>query len=253
MSIVEQNVVHTEEPQVPPVSLDYLQSFCPSYLAAVNDHPLDDTIQSLPDGTFFVRDFTTHTLSVSSLLPHASTKTPAGRGDPTTRRRRGVHLHRWIECILNGFPMVASERVHQQVLAYYAQCLHGKVRPWRTEMAIRSRADLMLVGVVDALFVSCHPEPSATTLALHLKDWKYSVDVSACWNDYVHQLNYYKFILESAYGAFHWDGQRYDGLRVVSMELVVFHESTPTHRVHPVPDIQTEVRTHLEQRKKGLK
>jgi hypothetical protein len=252
MSIVEQDVTHTEEPQVAPESLDLLQSFCPSYLSAVNDHPLDDTIQYLPDGTFFVREFTLQTLAVSSLLPHAPTATAVGLGGQAARRRRGVQLHRWIECILNGFPMIASESVHHQVLAYYSQCLQDRVRPWRTEMAIRSCSDLMLVGVVDALFVSCHREQKTTTLSLHLKDWKYSADVSAFVTDYTHQLNYYKFILESAYGSFHFDGQCYDRIQVVSMELVVFHESLATYQVLSIPDIQPEVRARMETRKKSL-
>jgi len=145
--------------------------------------------------------------------------------------------------------------VQQQVQAYYRENLHQKLRPWRTEMIIRSTTDHLVVGVVDALFVEEHPSmPTSETLFLHLKDWKCSPDVTTCYEEYVLQLNTYQFILESAYTGipFQYSGQTYHHLRVLSRQLVLFHPDLPSYRLVEVRDIQPEIRMRMHLRKKSL-
>ena len=265
MSIIEQDI-HFVEP--PPVSFSNgnitpLEWFSPTYLRAINPHPLDDTIQYTTKRSFYVRWFERDseqrhddsTASVTSLVQHEDRSAPShGTTIRDDRRTKGIHLHRWIECILNGFPMTIETRLQRQVVAYYTTCIQGRQIPWRTEMAVRSASDLRLVGIIDALFTASNPG-DAGTLSVHLKDWKYSPDITSCMLEYTMQLNLYKYILESQYTgmSFYAYGIEYTRIRVVSMELVVFHETHPTYKIVSIPDTQTTIHEQMQARKKCIK
>ena len=264
MSIVEQEI-HFADPS--PVSfvdgdISPVEWFSPSFLKAINHHPLDDTIQHTTKRTFYVRWFESDsdqrhddsTASVTSLVPRPPLVDRIhGAITNDARRSLGVQLHRWIECILNGFPMTIETRLQQQVLTYYDTYLRGRQIPWRTEMAVRSASDIRLVGIIDALFVDT--VSSNGTLSVHMKDWKYSPDISSCLSEYTLQLNLYKYILESHYTGitFYVDNIAYNRIHVASMELVVFHETLPTCIIVNLPDIQTTVRIQMQERKKCIK
>jgi hypothetical protein len=145
--------------------------------------------------------------------------------------------------------------LQQQVASYYNTHIRDTLIPWRTEMAIRSATDIRLVGVVDALFMDGSRETTPDdTLVLHLKDWKYSQDVSSCLSEYTLQLNMYKFILESHYTGMNFvvDGVTYMHISIATMELVVFHEAMATFAIHRVPDIQSVVYDQMEARKRCM-
>jgi hypothetical protein len=264
MSIVEQEIHFVEPPPVSFVDGDIspIDWFSPSFLKAINHHPLDDTIQYTKKRTFYVRWFDSDsdqrhddsTASVTSLVPRPpSADRIPGAIAHDNRRSQGVQLHRWIECILNGFPMTIETRLQQQVVTYYTTYLCGKQIPWRTEMAVRSTSDIRLVGIIDALFINA--VSSDGTLSVHLKDWKYSPDISSCLSEYTLQLNLYKYILESQYTGitFYVDNVECNRIHVASMELVVFHETLPTCKIVNVPDIQMDVLIQMQQRKKCIK
>jgi hypothetical protein len=265
MSIVEQEIHFVEPPPVSFVDGDIppIEWFSPSFLKAINHHPLDDTIQYTTKRTFFVRWFDSDsdqrhddsTASVTSLVPRPPSadriRGVAVHGD---RRSMGVQMHRWIECVLNGFPMTIETILQQQVLTYYKTYLYGQQIPWRTEMAVRSASDIRLVGIIDALFIDAVSSGDGT-LSVHMKDWKYSPDVSSCMAEYTLQLNLYKYILESHYAGitFYVDNVAYNRIHVASMELVVFHETLTTCNIVNVPDIQTTVQVKMDERKKCIK
>ena len=240
--------------------------FSPLFLSATNYHPMDDSIQHTTNRTFFVRWFDhesdgihNDTTSVTVLLTQETDEIKVVSTASCVhdeRRETGIELHSWIECILNGFPMETSNRLHQQACSYYTEQIRNKLVPWRTEMAIRSASDIRVVGVVDALFFDPLQPGLDGLLQLHMKDWKYSQYVSEHYmREYTLQMNMYKYILESQYTGvdpFWVAGCVYTGLSIVSMELVVFHETCETYSIYAVADEQKYVSEQLLQRKKRI-
>lgn len=123
-------------------------------------------------------------------------------------------------------------------------------------MAIRSSSDIRLVGVVDALFFDPLCVGKDGILLLYMKDWKYSPGISDHYmREYTLQMNMYKYILETQYtgGDSFWvSGCLYTGVTVVSMELVVFHETCDSYSVYDVMDDQKTIHEQLRQRKKRI-
>ena len=266
MSITETDVVFVEPPNrpFPDAHSNALDWFSPLYLRAANPHPLDRTIQYTGDRTFFVKWFehaSDHphddTVSVTQLVASGNHRAASSLTlvDLDERRQRGTDLHRYIECVLNGFPLLCATPVQRQFTAYYHDHIHGTLVPLRTEMAIRSSSALRVVGVVDALFVDLVPtgpsDGSDGSLRVHLRDWKYS---SGCLREYTQQLNWYKFLLESAYGErpFQYAGQTFHSIAVVSMEVVTFHESLSTYARHVVPETPADIVASLILREKQI-
>jgi hypothetical protein len=238
--------------------------FSPAVLSCVHPHPLDATIQYTTKRSFFVRWFDKNsdhrhddtTISVTSVVSHEPRQQPDAQPSShrhDDRRSTGIHLHKWIECILNGLWMHSNTILEQQFCSYHTTHINEKLVPWRTEMAIRSCPDIRLVGVVDALFMDGAPSPDEI-LVLHLKDWKYSKSISSCLEEYTHQLNLYKFILESYYTGigFMVGNKLYNHIKIATMELVVFHETLSTYVIHSVPDTQQTVCRQMVTRKKSI-
>lgn len=247
----------------PVCNLDW---FSPLFLSSINHHPMDDTIQHTLHRTFFVRWFEQEsdgchadTISVTALLARDTDEQKALCGVSAVhdqRRETGIRLHYWIEAILNGFPMETDDVLYRQAHSYYKDRLQGTLVPWRTEMAIRSASDIRLVGVVDALFFDPRCVGKDGILFLHMKDWKYSSGVSAHYmRDYTLQMNMYKYILETQYtggDSFCVDGCIYTGVSIVSMDLVMFHETSTSYAVLSVVNEQETVKQKLQERKKRL-
>lgn len=263
MSIIEHDIHYVERAvDAFPVDVedDMLEWFSPYFLRSVHRHPLDDTIHYTSGRSFYVRWFDRDsdqrhddsTSSVTSMVSHEASQVRVPTTAHDDRRATGVRMHRWIECVLNGFPMTTDTRLKQQVSRYYTDCIQGLLVPWRTEMAIRSSPELRLIGVVDALFMD--GDHNDGTLKLHLKDWKYSSDITSYLSDYRLQLNLYKFILESQYTGIPFDvnGIVYTRVHVATMELVVFHETLPTYQIYSVPDGQTAIYEQMRNRENVL-
>jgi hypothetical protein len=238
--------------------------FAPLTLKACHFHPNDDTIQSITERLFYVR-WVDHavsagfddTLAVTAIHFPADTSVSGILSQPTQhddRRTAGIDMHRRIECLLNGCPM--SGPLYPQILSYHQDIMEQGFIPWRTEMAIRSSADLRIVGVVDALFMRTGTDDDDDgTLRLYMKDWKYSRDISTHIHHYQFQLNMYKYILETQYVnslPFYVGTRTYTNIQVQSMELVLFHEDNETYAVTTVSDIQPHVRSFVVDRKKQL-
>jgi hypothetical protein len=243
--------------------------FASTYLQAVHHHPKDLTIQYTKGRSFYVRWFETpqnseDTISVSILVDKYIAEHPnfkhhsslTSQDVSLTRRQDGVHLHRVIECMFNGYSEYLDSvlPLHQQIHHYYLNHIQGNFVPWRSEMAIRSNKDLRIVGVVDMMFMKI-PEKNdvSTTLNIYLKDWKYSRNVKSCMELYKMQLNLYKFILESEYIGSFWVGTReYTGIHIVSMDLIVFHEDFECCQIHTVEGDEELLSDLLRFRKKVM-
>ena len=267
MSIVEQEIAYVEEDRPSldrQISVDW---FSPRVLAALNAHPLDNTIRYTSDRTFYVtwfdsaadRPSVSETVSVTALVaasrhnPTIGTHATQDDDNDEDRREVGIRTHRWMECLLNGLPSVPGESaVHAQMHGYVNTL---RTLPWRTEMPIRSCTSTCVVGVVDALFmVDACPE-AEDVLVLDMVDWKYSVDVTSCLEEYELQLNMYKYILETHYGGVPFqvgDNRWCTAIRIRHMSLVMFHASYTTHKEHAVQDRQATVAAMFQARKTRL-
>ena len=266
MSIITESpstpVVYVQRARAP--DRDELSWFSAHVLRAIHRHPHDDTVQYTAKKVFFVRWYATaaeqlqdDTLSVCTMIGHSVTEPFRGTENTTPlneRRETGIRIHRYIECVLNGLPWRDTFVIYTQINAYLqTQFTQHQMRPWRTEMVIRSSTDLRIVGVVDALFL-VGAMPEGPTLDLHLKDWKYSMDITNRKTDYELQLNMYKYILESHYRdlPFVCEGRTYTHIHIATMEMVVFHDSLMSHVTHVVPVLTEQVTTLIQRRQNQL-
>jgi hypothetical protein len=286
---------------IPPV-------FEPCFLAAKHPHPLDATIRRSEDHKYYVRwfitepEFHTDSINVSDLykayfpkfVPHQKVidmrKDALGlhvgkyRGMTSDQvlqqwdiaRNTGTNVHAVIEAFLNGFDAKEYYRfkVFGQFLKWYQRdILLRDFIPFRTEMKLRSNAQLKISGTLDALFISKHqlpPDQCDGYLELIMVDWKYTPSISTeaiarnfgfgicshladCkkWH-YSIQQHLYKWMLESGYGPFPYNGYLYRGVKILSMILLVLHESLEEAVVFPVADASKEVQDILAERLKQV-
>ena len=105
-------------------------------------------------------------------------------------------------------------------------------------MVIRSDNNKRIVGIIDALFISSvkNTYDNDGYLHVHLRDWKYSPSIKSHFGEYALQLNIYMHLLETYYDSIEFQvcSKRYRGIRVDSMELVVFHEYQQDYRIYTV-------------------
>lgn len=188
---------------------------------------------------------------------------------------QGTKFHALVEYFYNGFDVApfAHFKVVRQFLRFHAaHVLAAGLVPFRTEMRLRSCNELRLTGTIDALFVaSDHPEPSGTQgeLRLHMKDWKFSKEIKrdnpyergerACaelpncnFYHYALQQNLYKWLLETYYTDFPFRGHTYARVRVVSMQLVVGHDSRDEYELVDVPELPAVLAAMLAERRAQL-
>jgi hypothetical protein len=188
---------------------------------------------------------------------------------------QGTKYHYLAECFYNGMDVApfADFRVMRQFLRFHAQhVLRTNLVPFRTEMRLRSCNALRLAGTVDALFVDANyppPEKCDGELRLHMRDWKFSKEIKresqwengvrACaqlpncnFSRYALQQNLYKHLLETYYAPFSVDGRAYSKIRVVSMQLVVCHDTRDDFEVVHLPDLEGVVKKMLAERAQQL-
>jgi hypothetical protein len=190
-------------------------------------------------------------------------------------RDQGTQLHYLLECFYNGSDLRpwANFKVIRQFIQWHYSCIHGKLVPFRTEMRLRSQNVLRLTGTIDMLYIQeDHPPPAATggVLLLHMKDWKFSKEIKTdnrysagtglcshlpdCnYSHYCLQLNTYQTLLEDNYHDFHYHGHVYNSVRIVSRELVVFHDTKTSVQLVQLPRWETLVKSMMDARQEFLK
>jgi len=164
---------------------------------------------------------------------------------------RGSVLHYILECHNNNFDLEGSTYMDIQEVNDYLRwrTLHFTAEdliPFRTEFKMHTGFDLSLTGTADLLAIKRdHPKPKDCNgvLTLHMIDWKFSKGIhmdnqyekghgpckqmdNCNYNHYLLQQNTYKWLLETYYPNWKWNGHEYTSVQVVSMHLAVFH---PNH------------------------
>lgn len=236
---------------------DMLVWYGAKFLASIHGHSRDSKIRYVDHRRFYVKwqdirdkDVTFEdTVSVTTLVPSSSPLTEdGGDDDRDASRRKGLLLHRALECYYNGF-VSALDVLGPSLLPIVSQYLletetTSHIVPWRTEMAVFSDMTTLIVGVLDAVFVD-KEKSTPEELVVHLRDWKYSSQSPLL----THQLNLYTYLLEEFYQDIHFEGKTHLRMRVETMALVYFHE-TYGHRVVHVPRQPEDLDHILAQRRR---
>ncbi len=165
--------------------------------------------------------------------------------------RRGTWLHGQVERFWNGYDLLNSPYSHliqiNQFFNWKKVVFEEHLQPLRTEMRLVTDSELQLVGTADFLAIRTdHPDPLDCdgVLSVYLIDWKFSKSIKytnpvgkkgkgvcSSLNDtnfyhYSLQQNMYKWILENYYNDWVLPGKKhYTKIKVVSMQLAVFHEN----------------------------
>lgn len=191
---------------------------------------------------------------------------------------RGTQLHFLLECHQNGYKLETSSYKHipevQTYLKWKQTHFDGRgLVPFRTEMRMRTGADLRLTGTADLLAVSAdHAPPSETngTLTLHMIDWKFSRaikrsnffesghgpchDLDNCnYSHYLLQQNTYKWMMETYFGSWTYKGHQYDKVHIATMHLAVFHPNHPGGMLYlPLEECTDRIREMVQCRLEEL-
>jgi len=171
----------------------------------------------------------------------------------------GKRVHLVIECFLNGMDL--TPYMHYNVTAQFARWYRGyiipnRLQPFRTEMKIRSSAMFKITGAIDSLWIKeNHPPPDECggTLELEMIDWKVKktlddfawknecgfgpcsvVPDSKLNHDRLQQL-IYKFMMETFYYDFPYNGFMYKRVRIVKLSLLQLHDRISEARMIPIP------------------
>ena len=168
----------------------------------------------------------------------------------------GTFVHELVEREMNGFDLAGSvysplTRI-QQYLRWKSEHFVGDFVPYRTEMRLLSEAE-RLTGTIDLVYIRRDhgpPESTGNVLHVHIADWKcsrgiqmtnrYSNGTTLCsdlpncnfWR-YSLQQNAYVRMLES-YSDFQFNGRNYSRIQVMSVKLVVFHETNEKALIVPI-------------------
>ncbi len=189
-------------------------------------------------------------------------------------RDTGTAVHLIIECFLNGMNIAPYRKfkVIDQFLRWYQTNIVNKnLIPFRTEMMLRSDSNLKLTGTIDALFIDkTHPLPHETggVLELIMVDWKVTPAIDekskfgksgygVCMHmedckkwKYAIQQHAYKYLLETFYTPFPYNGHLYEKVHIKSMYLAVFHDSLNDAFNFPIPEIGNTIQDLVEERLK---
>jgi len=163
---------------------------------------------------------------------------------------RGTLLHFLLECHMNGFDLAGSLYAGlEDVQAYFRWRKEyfepAGLVPFRTELRFSTGPDLRLTGTADLLAIrDDHPPPSQTggVLSLHLIDWKFSRGVKyenkfgtgtgPCaslpdcnGSHYGLQQNIYRWFIETYHQEWNWRGHQYTSVKIVDMQLAIFHRN----------------------------
>jgi len=178
-------------------------------------------------------------------------------------RNEGTAVHAVIESDMNGYDIVHNSYSKFKVIAQYLDFKHehivaASLIPFRSELRLRSSIRELLVGTADALYIAAdHPPPNECdgVLTLHMIDWKTSKEIKKgnpyrngtgpcsvlpdCnFSSYSLQQNTYKWLIESFYNNWRYNGHVYTTVRVATMRLAVFHDSRDDYEVIVVPELK---------------
>jgi len=169
--------------------------------------------------------------------------------------RLGSELHDWVERFVNGLlsESEVSDGIERFPERIYALKYISKRRsegwvPWRTEVMVFDE-ESKVCGMVDAIFkdrdgcfrmVDWKRSKKINTHGFD-KGWGPCEGLSNCnYQHYTLQLNTYKYILEKHYK-----------IRIMSMELAVFHPNNATFLCIPIENKQDMIHSIMKQRMRG--
>ena len=144
--------------------------------------------------------------------------------------------------------------------------------PFRTEMRLRTWNDMRVTGTADLIAVKeNHPEPTKCghVLSLYIFDWKTSKKITkynpwqsgkgCCeslpdtnFSHYSLQQNCYTYMLEYFYTNFRYNGHIYKTVKVVAMELAIFHDTRQGYERVVIPRLDHIVCDMFKERKEML-
>ena len=188
----------------------------------------------------------------------------------------GTWLHGQLERYMNGIQFnddIIGLIPIKQFNKWYDRFFKDILIPFRTEFRFRSGSDLKLTGTADLIAIDKnHPPPDECdeTLSLHIIDWKFSKaikmknpyqsGVGCCsslddtnYSHYLLQQNIYKYMMETFYPSWNWNGFKYKHVKVVSMKLCVFHENHGKEGfIVDLPDCRDIVERMMDDRRKTV-
>lgn len=166
--------------------------------------------------------------------------------------QRGSRLHKYIEDFYNGVETGADEVADLDIeISYFYNFLqnvsYGKLIPYRTEWYIFDE-EKKIAGSIDMVF---QVDPRAPH-KVAIYDWKCSKEIKTTnsyekgraplshlancnFNHYSLQLNVYKYIIE-----------KYYGLEVVDMNLVIMHRNHPDFFLVNIKNMQAEIKSMFQ-------
>jgi hypothetical protein len=199
------------------------------------------------------------------------------KADGISASTKGTWLHGQLERIMNGVDLRTlpyQDLVElRQFALWRSSCFDNRLIPFRTELKLKSDLATCLTGTIDLLAVAKDFHQKDTdVLELHMIDWKFSKQIrmsnmftrgqpgTPCSHlddcNYIHytlQQNAYKWLLETYYKDWHWAGKTYTSVKVMSMQLVVFHENyEPAGEIIDLVDLQEVIVEMVENRRAGL-
>lgn len=199
------------------------------------------------------------------------------KADGVSASRKGTWLHGQLERIMNGTNISTlpyREIVElQQFSKWRTDFFDAKLVPFRTEFKLKSDIDLRLTGTIDLLAVEKdYHKKDTNVLELYMIDWKFSKQIkmsnpfggglagTPCAHlddcNYVHyslQQNAYKWLFETFYSNWEWSGKKYTSVKIVSMQLVIFHENYGVSgEILDLVDLQDVIREMIDARKNNI-
>jgi hypothetical protein len=178
--------------------------------------------------------------------------------DGDLARNTGTMVHFILECCLNGMdmqPFMKFKVIRHFLFWYKTEMLDKGWIPFRTEMRLRSDAGLRLTGTTDAMFVSENqlpPDKCNGTLKIKMVDWKFTPEITTvskygktgygpCSHlqdckkaHYGIQQWCYKKMFEFGYGNYQYNGYTYPKVELISMDLLVLHDTLEKADVVPM-------------------
>jgi hypothetical protein len=185
----------------------------------------------------------------------------------------GTAFHAIVEAVCNGYILCEKEHLEDAAIKQWVQWKTSQFDaegyiPFRTELRMYSDARTRVVGTIDLLAVKQNHAPPQETngvLTLHIFDWKNSKEIKMRpFNDqhgtgvlshlvdtnfehYALQQSMYKWLLESYYKEWTWNGQRYTTCIVETIRLVVCHENHGVRAVIvDIPDRSSEIAAMID-------
>ncbi len=205
------------------------------------------------------------------------------KSDADKGAHKGTFYHLLLENHCNQFNLAESKYANlipiQQYLTWRKDIFDPEFKEFRTEMRFHSPIDLRIVGTADLIAIRRnHPPPEETNgvLTLSIFDWKNTKDLKKIdtfhnpplyglgpcsgipdcnFGHYCIQQNIYKWLLETYYKCWTYNGLKYTSVKVEFMKLIIIHENNKDNKVQEeeVPDYSDIIAKMVLERRKNLK